>query len=335
MDFTTQNVYKGLAGFYLLFDKIDSGDEEDTNSQALRLPSGEYDVPLLLQDKSFDKDGILFFDFFNMDGLIGDRYVVNGKIQPFFKVARRKYRFRLLNGSASRIMQLHLSNNHYMSLIGTDGNLLPRPQLVQSVRLAPAERADIVVDFARYRRGERIFLQNRMEQVSGRLPTGRILPAGSPLLRFDIDRDVSSDPSRVPTRLRDLPPVNLNEVVKTRIFRFGRSNGVWTINGQLFDDTNVMANPRINTAEVWVLENNSGGWAHPIHIHFEEFRILSRNGRPPEPHESGRKDVVYLGPGDTVRVFLRFRDFLGKYVMHCHNTVHEDHSMMLRWDVVP
>jgi len=97
----------------------------------------------------------------------------------------------------------------------------------------------------------------------------------------------------------------------------------------------VRAAPKQGTAEIWVLENGGGGWSHPIHIHLEEFQILSRNGQPPSPVEVARKDVVELGPGDEVRVFMRFRDFLGKYPAHCHNTVHEDHAMMFRWDVVP
>lgn len=87
--------------------------------------------------------------------------------------------------------------------------------------------------------------------------------------------------------------------------------------------------------EVWTLQNNSGGWDHPIHIHFEEFRILSRNGGAVPPHEKGRKDVVWLGRNQEIKIFIRFRDFVGRYMMHCHNTIHEDHGMMVRWDIVP
>ena len=87
------------------------------------------------------------------------------------------------------------------------------------------------------------------------------------------------------------------------------------------------------TAEIWNLRNESGGWAHPVHIHFEEGRVLKRNGGTPPPWERGRKDVYYLGPNENVSVFLRFRDFTGRYVMHCHNTIHEDHGMMIRYDI--
>ena len=337
-DFTAQNVYKGLAGFYLLFDEVDSGDETDPNPRALRLPSGEFDVPLMFADKVFDADGQVFFDFFNLDGILGDKFIVNGAIQPFFKVARRKYRFRLLNTGPSRFYEFFLSNGQPFVQISNDGNLLPQPLPRTSVRLGVAERADVVVDFSHLRIGDRVFLENRLEQTSGRGPTGKILPQSSAtqLLRFDVDRNPSEpDPSRVPPTLRPLPTIDMREVVATRTWRFERKNGAWAINGKFFNVNEVRATPRRGTAEVWVLQNNSGDWQHPIHIHFEEHRILSRNGAAPPPEEVSRKDVVRLQGNEEVRIFLRFRDFLGRYPMHCHNVVHEDHAMMLRWDIVP
>ena len=183
-----------------------------------------------------------------------------------------------------------------------------------------------------------MFLENRLEQTSGRGPTGKILPQSSAtqLLRFDVDRNPSEpDPSRVPPTLRALPTIDMREVVATRTWRFERKNGAWAINGKFFNVNEVRATPRRGTAEVWVLQNNSGDWQHPIHIHFEEHRILSRNGAAPPPEEVSRKDVVRLQGNEEVRIFLRFRDFLGRYPMHCHNVVHEDHAMMLRWDIVP
>jgi len=337
-DFTAQNVYKGLAGFYLLFDERDSGDENDPNPLAFRLPSGEFDVPLLFADKVFDSDGQVFFDFFNLDGILGDKFMVNGKIQPFFKVARRKYRFRLLNSGPSRFYEFFLSNGQPFVQISNDGNLLPQPLPRTSFRLGVAERVDVIIDFTNLRIGDRIFLENRLEQTTGRGPTGKILPQSSAtqLLRFDVDRDPpESDRSRIPARLRELPPIDMREVVATRTWRFERKNGAWAINGKFFNVNEVRATPRKGTAEVWVLQNNSGDWQHPIHIHFEEFRILSRNGVSPPPDEVARKDVVRLQGNEEIRLFMRFRDFHGRYPMHCHNVVHEDHAMMLRWDIVP
>lgn len=340
IDFTAPNVYKGLSGFYLLFDEVDSGNERDTNSKALRLPSGvgEFDIPLVLQDKQFDASGYLHFDQFETDGILGDRFCVNGKIQPYFKVQRRKYRFRILDGGPSRFYELYLSYNgkdQPFVYIGNDGNLLPAPLVMSKVRLGPAERADIIIDFAKFPLGAKLYLVNKLEQVNGRGPTGRILNPGTQLLRFDVDSNPAQpDVSRIPAKLRELPPIDLSEVVKTRIFNFDRGNGGWTVNGNLFDVKQAVALVKKNTAEIWVLRGG-GNWEHPVHIHFEEGRILSRNGLPPPPHERGRKDVYVLGRGEEVKIFMRFRDFEGKYMMHCHNLTHEDHAMMIRWDIVP
>jgi FtsP/CotA-like multicopper oxidase with cupredoxin domain len=332
--FTGPNVYKGLAGFYLNFDEVDSGDETDPNPAALRLPSGEFDIPLIFNDRIFDANGQLFFDTFGLDGFLGDKMVVNGAIQPVLRVARRKYRFRLLDGGPSRFWQFFLSNGQPFQLIATDGGLLPHPMTVDSVLLSVAQRRDVVIDFSHAAIGDQIFLVNRLEQKNGRGPTGKLLDPGIPVLRFDVDRD-APDPSQVPNHLRDLPVVNLNEVVQTRSWLFERRQGAWQINHLFFDPLRVDAQPKEGTAEIWTLKNGGGGWSHPIHIHLEEFQILSRNGLPPGPMDQGKMDVVTLGPTDEVRLFMRFRNFTGKYPMHCHNLIHEDHAMMVRWDVVP
>ncbi|WP_309680869.1 multicopper oxidase domain-containing protein, partial [Polaromonas sp.] len=348
LDFTAPNVYRGLTGFYLLFDEIDSGDERDPNPLALRLPSGvgKYDIPLVFQDKFFDSSGMMAFDQFATKGILGNKFCVNGKVQPKFPVERRKYRFRLLDGGPSRFYEFYLTDgsgvNQSFTYISNDGNLLPAPLPgVKKVRLGVAERADIVVDFSQYPLGSKLYLVNRLIQTDGRGPetgnrdaSGLLTNAGTQILRFDIDSDPASpDLSQVPAALRALPPINLAEVVRNRRFEFDKQNEVWTVNGKIFDVENTIASPRRGTAEIWTLKGK-GDWHHPVHIHFEEGRILSRNGLPPAPHESGRKDVYVLAPGDEVRVFLRFRDFLGKYMMHCHNLVHEDHAMMIRWEIV-
>ena len=337
VDFTSQNVYKGLSGFYLLFDNLDTGDE----TTGFRLPSGEFDVPLVVADKVFDEDGHLFFDLFNLDGILGDRFLVNGKIQPFFEVHPRRYRFRLLDGGPSRFYQFFLTDANAPNTtipfwqISNDGNLLPKPVQVTSVRLGVAERADIIIDFSQLA-GRSIFLENRLEQVDGRGPTGRILAAGqgNSVMRFDVVLppvpDQSADPATI-AQLRTLPPLAPADV--TRTFRFDRSNGQWTINNRFFDCNDVRFRVRQNTGEHWRLQNNSGGWQHPIHVHFEEFQIVSRNGRPPSAAERSRKDVVRLQFNEEIVVASRFRDFVGRYPTHCHNTVHEDHAMMLRWDI--
>lgn len=349
-DFTAGNVYRGLAGFYLLFDDIDSGNELDTNPKALRLPSGvgKYDIPLSVDDKQFDSGGYLAFDQFATKGILGNKVCVNGKIQPYFQVERRKYRFRLLDSSISRFYELYITNgsgaNQSFEYIANDGNLLPAPLTMSKLHLAPAERGDIVIDFSKYPAHSKLYLVNRLVQTDGRGPEGPLTNirgldglltnAGAQIMRFDIGGDPTMpDMSQVPAKLRDCPPINLAEVVKTRRFEFDKENEVWTINGKIFDVTTPAVSPKRGTAEIWILKGK-GSWHHPVHIHLEEGRILTRNGKLPPPHERGRKDVFSLEPNEEVRVFIRFRDFLGKYIMHCHNLVHEDHAMMLRFDVV-
>ena len=339
VDFTSQNVYLGLAGFHLYFDDVDSGNERDTNPQALRLPSGDFDIPLMFTDKAFDSSGKLWFDPFNFDGFLGDKWCVNGAIQPYFKVARRKYRFRLLDGGPSRFYELTLSNGKLITLIATDGNLLEAPVQVEHVAMGVAQRRDIIIDFSEYPIGTEIILENQLEQKDGRKPTGNILRPGSPLLKFIVDRDAvgaEQDFSRVPLSLRQMPVMDLATAQQhQRTFVFERKNGAWAINGNFFNGDVPTFTIKQGQAEVWTLKNGGGGWAHPIHIHMEEFRILLRNGEIPGLEEQGRHDVVVLEPGDEVKIYIRFRTFLGKYVMHCHNTLHEDHAMMLRFDVVP
>jgi FtsP/CotA-like multicopper oxidase with cupredoxin domain len=355
--FTAPNVYRGLVGFRLMYDEIDSGNEADSHPEALRLPSGKYDVALALHDPLIDSAGQLIFPQLNFDGVLGNTFAINGKIQPYFDVDARKYRLRLLACPPSRVNQLCLARmdatGRFRSLgfdyyISNDGNLLPAPILKKSeILLGPAERADVVVDFSLYK-GEKIFLVNVLQYSNGRGP-GRVFTeqdlaigkviSGIPVMQFRVGMDAVADPSRVgipqpdgSLKLRELPPIDLREVVQVRKFKFDRCNGMWAINGLLYDNI-AKANPKKGTAEIWELEV-SGNWFHPIHIHFEEGRILERNGQPPAPYEAGRKDVYLMPPGHKIRIFMRFRDFVGRYVMHCHNTVHEDHDMMLRWDIV-
>jgi FtsP/CotA-like multicopper oxidase with cupredoxin domain len=340
VDFTSQNVYKGLAGFYLLFNDRDSGNETDPNPQAFRLPSGEFDVPLMFADKVFDPDtGLLFFDLFNLDGILGDTFLVNGKIQPFFEVHPRKYRFRCLNSGPSRFYEFFLTDLNDLNKaipfiqISNDGNLLPAPIQVDSFRVGVAERVDVVIDFSKLPFGTSIFLENRLLQTDGRGPTKKILPAGQGnlVLRFDVVRPAVADSPPVPATFYELPP--REAVAVTRTFRFERQNGQWAINGRFMNCDAPRFRVKRNTAERWILQNNSGGWQHPIHIHFEEFQIVRRNGQPATGTERARKDVVRLQFNEEVELFFRFRDFVGRYPMHCHNTVHEDHAMMLTWDI--
>lgn len=336
-DFTAQNTYKGLASFYTLFsDDINLDTDDETTG--LRLPSGEYDIPMIFADKVFDpRTGQLFFDLFNLDGMLGDKDTVNGVIQPYLEVKRRKYRFRLLIGGPSRVYEFFLSNGQSFLQISTDGNLLPRPLSRRSIRLQVAARVDVIVDFSKTSIGEKIYFQNRLEQNDGRAPTGKII-APTNLVEFRVVEDARDD-SRVPAALLDLPNRNV-PIAKKRSWKFDRSGGAWSVNGRFFDPDVFSAVIRQNSAEIWSFES-PGGWVHPGHPHMEEFQILDRDGKPPRVEEVARMDM--LGVGDAVfgtdnsgkaRIFLQFRDWLGNYPMHCHNTVHEDHGMMILFNVV-
>ena len=372
MDFTAPNVYAGLAGFFLFFDDEDSGKENDRNPKAFRLPSGQYDVPLLLHDVRFDQNGQVVFNKLNTDGLLGDKYTVNRRIQPRFKVERRKYRFRILNGGPSRFYQVFLASGadreklHTFVILTGDGNFLNQPVCAESIFLSVAQRVDVIIDFSQFKVGDKVYLQNRLEQLSGRGPTGRILvEPGDDMMRFDVIEASGQDNSRIPARLRETPAVNLNEVKQRRWWQFDYRGGLWTVNGKPAADlTAPDAEIEEGSAEVWTIRNEGKNWSHPIHSHFTEFLLLKVNGRPFKATEiqsrdvqnslrryefvdvgerkpipvffgGARRDITTLLPNDEIEIFMRWKDFHGKYVMHCHNVVHEDHSMMIRWDIVP
>jgi len=366
VDFTSQNTYKGLFGFYCLFNQFDTGND-DTGFRLPDFPA--HDIPLAFSDKVYDpQSGELVFDLFNLDGILGDKFLVNGTIQPFFQVEPRRYRFRLLDVGPSRFYEYFLTDLNNLSatnpywLIGTDGNLLPHPIQVQSVRIGPAERVDVIIDFRQFA-GKTIYLENRLNQLSGQGPAAidslvaaqnssttecslvlnssqpAILPAGAGnlLLQFQVSgspvNDDSVDPATNPT-FYSLPSTNVTPRI-TRTFKFDRLNGQWSINGQFMDCNQFRFAVQQNSSEQWLLTNLSGDWTHPIHIHLEEHRILSRNRMAPTvPADLGRKDVTQLHPNERVQLFFRFRDWLGKYPIHCHNVVHEDHAMMALWHVV-
>lgn len=361
LDFTATNVYAGLTGFYLLFDELDSNNERDRNPLAFRLPSGKYDVPLILHDVQFDQNGQVVWDFFNPEptndlpselyttnGMLGDRFTVNRIIQPYFQVEPRKYRFRVLNGGPSRFYELILradtSSRHRAKsverfyVISNDGNLLPEPLETDHITIGVAQRHDIIVDFSGLRPGDHVYLVNRMEsREDGAGPTGRHLDEGDQIMRFDVVASDNGDPSRIPDFMRELPDISMDEVRRERLFVFDYDNGLWTINGKLMDPNRIDAAIEQGTAEIWTWRNAGNAWSHPIHSHFEEFQILELNGKPIAKDDvlNSRKDVFRLGPNDEVKLYMRWRDFLGKHVMHCHNVVHEDHAMMIRWDIVP
>jgi FtsP/CotA-like multicopper oxidase with cupredoxin domain len=332
---TGQNVYMGLVGYYLLFDELEEGLIRNKV-----LPDEKHDIPLVLTDKILAPDGSLVHDVNNFDGHLGDVFTVNGKAQPKFTVERRKYRFRILNGSTARWWELRLSNGEPLLQVGADTWLLGEavipvtfdedgPPRVGTVRLGNAERADVIIDFSKVQ-GNEVFLENILPQDKGRRPEDEVVIPGTPLVKFVIkDSPVADDVTiAVGTPLRPHKPILEEEIVATRVFEFDRNGGKWTINSLPYDPHKDDAAPVQQTAERWVLKNPAGGWAHPIHIHLEGFHIQRSSLHPVPPQESFLKDTVKLEPGEIVEILIKFRSFDGRYVFHCHNIEHEDLAMM-------
>jgi spore coat protein A len=324
MDRTAQNLYMGLAGLYII---------EDESEAALGLPSGAYDVPLILQDRSFGLDGNFVYHA-GLGGRMGAHatvILVNGIPWPRFEVSRRKYRFRILNGSNATVFEPALRNGRPLIQIATDGGLLPTPVECASIPLSMAERTEAIVDFSEYPIGTQIVLAN----LSGHGPQSEIM-------RFDVARD-GHDESTIPEKLSDMESLDPKLAVRTRVFEFGVSVEfkipplVWTINGKHFNPKKSLAQVEFGQVEIWHLKNRRFGnleMNHPVHIHLVNFQILERNGGPPNPWERGWKDTVSLDIGEEVKLIMKFDGYRGRYLMHCHNLEHEDHSMMARFDVV-
>jgi len=371
--FTSQNVYKGNAGMFNLYSSLDRGNEGINDGVNLRLPSGtakdwgnlEYDVNLMLAEKAFDADGQMLFDIFDFDGFLGDVMTVNLAYKPYFEVERRKYRFRILNASVSRFFKYGLSDGSAMIQIANDGNLFPHPVVVNmSDEQGIAERYDFVIDFSRYQIGQTVDLVNVCEHQDGKKPAkdlslSEALSGTSPdpcvgrFLQFRVVRNPATpDLSQVPATMIPNPDLSAIPVVRERVFEFGSGAGqntndpvssffgpwgVKTDNHTMLnaDFGRVSAAPKYGTREIWTIKNGGGGWDHPIHIHFEEGQILARNGSAANvpAWEKGRKDVYRLRPSGSVTLTMQFRDFGGMFMEHCHNTVHEDNAMLVRWEI--
>lgn len=314
---TARNVYMGLAGMYIVQDKLELD---------LPLPKGKYDVPLIIQDKIFASSGSLVFDDDNHNGLMGDVILVNGAPWPKMSVARRKYRFRVLNASTSRSYKLALDTGDDLIVIGSDGGLLGAPVRTKDLRLGMAERYEFIIDFSKYDIGKKIILQNLG------LPNNKTYDGTSQVMRFDVVSQ-EADSSSIPAILRPFTPILRSAAVRERRWTFEHRNQMWEIDGKTWDKNRIDANPGFEDTEIWTFITNSRDWFHPVHVHLVDFQILERDRQPPLPYERGWKDVVYVGEGDNVQVIAQFKPNKGKYIIHCHNTVHEDHDMMTQFEV--
>jgi FtsP/CotA-like multicopper oxidase with cupredoxin domain len=341
---TTRNVWHGLAGMFIVDDAVDA---------RLPLPKGRYDVPLMVTERTLDSSNqltdpfIVYTDqvgvgagpgYAPADDLIGTRFLVNGVERPYLNVEARRYRFRLLNTSPFRPYNFRLSNGAPMVQVATESGLMPRPVRRTELLLGPAERAEVVIDF-RGLAGKRLTLDT--VEVSGKGPVPATAPGLAKLMELRVTPIRGTDTSRVPATLRPLPAwVRQASPQPHRVWVFGvgadtKGRAAWTINGRAFDHTRVDAHPELGTMETWLLVNASPNLvSHYIHIHDVDWKVLQRNGKPPEPGEDALKETFRLDPGEVLLVAARFSDHLGHYMLHCHMLQHEDHGMMTAFEVV-
>jgi spore coat protein A len=326
MGITRLNVYMGLAGFYLIRDPLVEG--------PLGLPAGEFDVPLVLQDRSFNADGSLQYPASYALEFDGDVAVVNGTAWPYLDVKRGKYRFRILNGANSRTFRLALSSGASFQQIGTDLGLLPAPLSLSEITLASAERAEVIVDFAGHAPGDTVKLLNTD-------PDSPLLPE---LMQFRVG-SAAGHVAPVPASLCAITPLNPGLAVQTRDIVLDGSIDPcagfrFTLNGKGFDEIEEL--PQLGTVEIWRFHNDIGSM-HPMHMHLVQFQVLGRRTIgppegplvPPSANEMGWKDTVQALPGQITEVITRFDGYTGRYPYHCHILEHEDHEMMRQFEVVP
>ncbi|XAS67563.1 multicopper oxidase domain-containing protein [Micrococcaceae bacterium Sec5.7] len=340
---TAQGVYSGLAAIYTLSDEYERA----------QLPQGEFDVPLLISDTMLNADGSLGYNDNGHSGLWGDIIMVNGVPWPTMKVKPRIYRFRVLAGSITRSYRPALSNGDPIYVVGTDAGMTPKVQAVSSWRQGTAERYEVLIDFRKYKPGQTVELRNLSNKNNVNFAnTSKIMKfqvvadsgssAGS-ISAIPSMLDVGESPSKATGGLDTMSLTPEMAKVK-RVLRVMRQSGEWTINGDTWADvensgfTKCFANPQRNDVEQWTITNESGGWFHPVHIHLIDGKIISRNtnGGKPFAWEGGPKDVFYIGENESVTVLMQFdtgKHEGGRYMVHCHNLVHEDHDMMVQFSV--
>jgi len=338
---TRLNVYMGLAGLWFLRDDVES---------ALNLPTGEFEIPLVIQDRRFNPDGSFRYPATWEDHVFGDKVMVNGKVWPYLDVKKGKYRFRIVNGSGSRVYTLSLSPPSGVltfTVIGTELGLLEAPvNGVGQLTIGPGERYDVVVNFAGLSTGDEVLLENG---AGAPFPNGTV--DLTDVMKFRV-LAAAGDTDPLPSTLRTITHLDPASAVRSRDFRLKKSGldgcgrQIWKINDMGWSD--IEEYPELGTVEIWRFINDSGV-SHPMHMHLVAFQVLDRdgfttgaggeiipNGNPQAPpaEENGWKDTVMVAPNQIVRVIARFEDYKGKYAYHCHILEHEDNEMMRQFQSI-
>lgn len=370
---TGPQVYKGLAGLFIVED-----DRDD-------LPTGEYEVPIVIQDRKFDAaNQLVYLENNMMDrmiGFLGNEIFINGAADTSMEVKKGTYRFRVLNGSNSRIYKIAWSDGEDLTVIGNDGGLISKPTDKPYMMLAPGERVDVWRDFSSKETNEQVSLNSlsfdsgtMMGMMGGRggmmggrgmmgdrssSSSGTYIDNGEPLTLFTfVVSDQSGEVQSLPSEFDPIEEFDLSEVVNLnspRQFDFHFQRMQWLINGRTFEMTEVAdwEKVKLNTTEVWEFINSGSGGGmmsnmmkmpHPVHIHGLQFKIIERDVSQVSPSvwnsmkdgviDEGWQDTFLLLPDMRVKVMLRFEDFTGLFVYHCHNLEHEDMGMMRNYEVV-
>ncbi|WP_058189085.1 multicopper oxidase family protein [Terracidiphilus gabretensis] len=330
------NMYAGLFGLYVVRDEAED---------ALGLPSGKYEIPLVLADRDFTPDGQLSYPISAYPGqpwvpeAFGEAHLVNGKLYPYLDVEARRYRFRILNAANGRFYRLSLSGGGEITQIGSDQGLLSAPVKLKYLQLAPGERADVVIDFAEHR-GEKLVLGSEPFE----------------LVQFRVSAQAANDTSSLPATLRPVQRIGESNAVQTRRLTLDENlNLVAESKGMLLNNTPwhapITEKPVLDTTEIWELVNLTDD-VHPIHLHMVRFQVLDRRkfdafdymnydklrftSEPlaPDANEMGWKDTVRVNSHTVTRIIVPFAGYAGKYVWHCHILEHEDNEMMRPYEVV-
>jgi spore coat protein A, manganese oxidase len=356
------NIFAGLLGAYFVRDAVED---------AVDLPRGKFEIPLVIYDRLFDLDGQLNYPISGdpkapwVPEVLGDAILVNGKLFPYLEVEPRQYRFRALNGSNGRSIHLTFISSRATPWfpkfyqIGSDQGLLAAPVEVVRVRLMPAERADLIFDFSDHA-GTSIFLRNDnynvMEFRVAARGTAKVAARTAAANAPNSDGG-SALPRALPPKLRPVPKIAESDAVKTRVLSLveiddANRRTLMTLLNNAHWNTPVTENPVLDSVEIWNFVNLTND-DHPIHLHLVRFQVLDRRAfdtttfrttgelkyigpaRPPDAGETGWKDTVRADHGMATRIIVRFEGFAGRYVWHCHILEHEDNEMMRPFDVVP
>jgi spore coat protein A len=345
MGITRLNVFAGLFGTFII---------RDPAEQALNLPGGAFDIPIVLYDRTLDRDGQLLYPVSATPGapfvseLYGNAIVCNGKIFPYLEVQPRRYRFRLLNAANGRYFNLTLTGNRPFDQIGSDLGLLQSPVELRSLVLFPAERGEVSIDFTG-RDGQELQLRNDADDIlQFRVLKQQLAPA--------TEGARAERATALPAMLRSIPRIPESQSVRERILTLSEhddaaGNSMQMLLNESHWDMPVTENPVLDSTEIWSFVNLAGD-AHPIHLHLVRFQVLDRRpfdlfaynadkslvytgpAVPPAANELGWKDTVRADPGTVTRIIVKFEGYIGRYVWHCHLLEHEDNEMMRPYDVI-